>query len=79
MPLSETKQHSPIAFTDHQMNQVTSGYYYDKHFSRSSDGFIDLWKVYNLLTGANKSSYIDKYLERSVNAVTATRLLSEQL
>ena len=27
-----------------------------------------LWKFYNLLTGANKSSYIDSFLDRSLNA-----------
>ena len=26
------------------------------------------WKFYNLLTGANKSSYIDSVLDRSLNA-----------
>jgi hypothetical protein len=27
-----------------------------------------MWKFYNLLTGANKSSYIDSFLDRSLNA-----------
>ena len=27
-----------------------------------------MWKVYNLLTGANKSSYIDNFLDRALNA-----------
>ena len=27
-----------------------------------------MWKMYNLLTGANKSSYIDSFLDRSLNA-----------
>jgi hypothetical protein len=27
-----------------------------------------MWKLYNLLTGANKSSYIDSFLDRAVNA-----------
>lgn len=27
-----------------------------------------MWNVYNLLTGANKSSYIDQFLDRSLNA-----------
>ena len=31
-------------------------------------GCIDAkWKFYNLLTGANKSSYIDSFLDRSLN------------
>jgi len=29
---------------------------------------ISMWNVYNLLTGANKSSYIDNFLDRSHNA-----------
>ena len=29
---------------------------------------INMWKFYNLLTGANKSSYIDSFLDRSLNA-----------
>ena len=27
-----------------------------------------MWRFYNLLTGANKSSYIDSFLDRSLNA-----------
>ena len=29
---------------------------------------ISMWKLYNLLTGSNKSSYIDSFLDRAVNA-----------
>ena len=29
---------------------------------------LAMWKLYNLLTGANKSSYIDSFLDRAVNA-----------
>ena len=29
---------------------------------------IDLWKMYNLFTGANKSTYIDQFVDRAVNA-----------
>ena len=29
---------------------------------------LNMWKFYNLLTGANKSSYIDSFLDRSLNA-----------
>ncbi|MCB0777912.1 MAG: DUF3871 family protein, partial [Chitinophagaceae bacterium] len=29
---------------------------------------INLWKLYNLFTSANKSTYIDSFLDRSVNA-----------
>jgi len=35
-----------------------------------------MWRVYNLLTGANKSSYIDNFLDRSLNATQLTEGLS---
>ena len=40
----------------------------DENFSRGDNPEIDLWRVYNLFTGANKSSYIDTFLDRSLNA-----------
>ena len=43
-------------------------------FCGDEDGNINLWKLYNLLTG-NKRSYIDIFLDRSVNAFS----FSEQL
>ncbi|MHA4915613.1 DUF3871 family protein, partial [Enterococcus faecium] len=43
-------------------------YYRDNSFCRDINGNINLWKVYNLFTGVNKSSYIDSFLDRSVNA-----------
>jgi hypothetical protein len=58
----------PVAINDSQINNVARDYYQCPHFSKSSDGSIDLWKLYNLFTEANKSSYIDSNLERSVNA-----------
>ena len=35
---------------------------------RAENGDINLWRLYNLFTGSNKSSYIDTFLDRSVNA-----------
>ncbi|GAB4000891.1 hypothetical protein GCM10028807_55300 [Spirosoma daeguense] len=34
-----------------------------------ADGSINLWKLHNLFTGVNKSSYIDTFLDRSLNAL----------
>lgn len=58
----------PIALNDSQINIVVKDYYNDTNFNRSQDGSINLWRLYNLFTGANKSSYIDSNLERNVNA-----------
>jgi hypothetical protein len=47
---------------------VCKDYYKDKSFCRGRDGSINLWRLYNLFTGANKTTYIDTFLDRSVNA-----------
>lgn len=58
----------PILFGDQQMNTVVKDFYKDDSFCRDQDGNINLWKLYNLFTGSNKTSYIDSFLDRSVNA-----------
>ena len=49
---------------DQQMAKVVRGYFNDEHFASREDGSISLWNLYNLLTEANKSSYVDSFLER---------------
>ena len=74
------KQEMPVlSFNDGQLNAVARDYYEDESFCRDSNGNINLWNVYNLFTGANKSSYIDSFLERNVNAHTFTNSVSEAL
>lgn len=68
MPVEEQKSFPKLDFTDHQLNLVVDGYYNDKHFSRSANGSIDMWRLYNLFTSANKQSYIDRFLSRGLNA-----------
>ena len=58
----------PILFGDNQMATVVKDFYRDDSFCRDSNGNINLWRLFNLFTGANKSSYIDSFLDRSVNA-----------
>jgi integrase/recombinase XerD len=53
---------------DQQMGAVVQSFYHDEDFGNLNGGNIPLWNFYNLLTGANKSTYIDGFLERSVNA-----------
>lgn len=38
-----------------------------------------MWNVYNLLTGANKSSYIDHFLDRACNATQLAEGLCKAL
>lgn len=60
-----------MEITDSQINTVARNYYADSNFAKEGNK-INMWKVYNLLTGANKSSYIDNYLDRSLNATLLT-------
>lgn len=57
-----------LMFTDGHFNTIARDYYQDESFCKEENGDIDLWKVYNLFTQANKSSYIDTFLERNLNA-----------
>ncbi|MES2448771.1 MAG: DUF3871 family protein [Bacteroidota bacterium] len=57
-----------LNFGDTQLGTVVKDYFNDPNFSKNLDGSIDLWKLYNLFTGANKSSYIDTFFDRGLNA-----------
>jgi len=63
------KMHLPeLQFGDTQLGMVVKDYYNDEAFCHMENGSIDLWRLYNLFTGSNKSSYIDTFFDRSVNA-----------
>lgn len=72
LPLSQRKQIPELLMTDTQIGIIARSYYEDPAFRAEPNGSISLWKVYNLLTGANKSSYIDNFLDRAVNACDLT-------
>ena len=55
-----------MLLTDTQINSVAKAYINDENFGSFGED-INMWKFYNLLTGANKSSYIDSFLDRSLN------------
>ncbi len=59
---------TPLLFGDTQVSAVVKDYFNDDSFCKDLDGNINLWRMYNLLTGANKSSYIDNFLDKSANA-----------
>ena len=67
LPTRLQREIPQLLITDTQINNVAKSYITDENFS-SYGTDINMWKFYNLLTGANKSSYIDMFLDRSVNA-----------
>jgi hypothetical protein len=68
LPVQFKKVIPLLSFGDAQISTITKDYYTDHSFCKEEDGSINLWKVYNLFTGANKSSYIDGFLPRSASA-----------
>lgn len=79
LPQDQKKAIVPIPINDSQVNTIAREYYLDKSFSRSSTGEIDLWKLYNLFTGANKTSYIDTFLDRGVGCLDFVQSIANQL
>lgn len=69
LPLKQKKSIVPIPINESQISTIAREYYHDKSFSRNHDGSIDLWRLYNLFTGANKTSYIDTFLDRGVGCL----------
>lgn len=79
LPNSEKKRIPSMQMTDTQIGLVAKAYYDDKDFGRKEQRDISMWQVYNLFTGANKSSYIDAFLDRSLNATQFTEGLCRAL
>lgn len=76
----EEKQTIPaLLLNDGQVSSIAKDYYQDKRFCKNDDGNINLWNVFNLFTSANKSSYIDSFLNRNVNAFEFTNGLKRTL
>lgn len=68
-----------LQFNDGQLNAMAKAYFEDENFSKDSEGNISLWRMYNLFTGANKSSYIDSFLDKGLNAFEFTQGIQKAL
>lgn len=79
MPPKARKAIPAMPLMDSQISTITKDYYSDESFCRNESGDIDLWRLYNLFTGANKSSYIDSYLERGVGSQSFVKGLQDAL
>ncbi|MDP3946520.1 MAG: DUF3871 family protein [Lutibacter sp.] len=76
----DQKQGIPeMLYGDQQLGGVCKDFYRDDSFCRDEDGNINLWKLYNLFTGANKTTYIDQFLDRSLNAFQFTDQIRKSL
>lgn len=80
LPVEQKKRLPQMLMTDTQIGLVAKAYYNDDNFALpENQSAISMWNVYNLLTGANKSSYIDNFLDRSLNAIQLTEGLNKAL
>lgn len=69
LPNDQRRLLPQMLMTDTQIGIVAKSFYHDDNFSLpDNQKEISMWNVYNLLTGANKSSYIDNFLDRAYNA-----------
>jgi len=79
LPTDQKKGIPPMLFGDSQIAAVCREYYRDPNHARGQGGEINLWRLYNLFTGANKSTYIDQFLDRSVHAFEFTEKIRHAL
>ena len=68
LPATMQRTIPQMLITDSQINNVARQYLRDDNFRAEENGEISLWNLYNLITGATKTSYIDSFLQRSANA-----------
>jgi len=79
LPLPEKKELEPVPLNDSQVAAIAKDYYCNQPFCRESNGDINLWKLYNLFTSANKSSYIDTFLDRGLGCLNFAQMLQNSL
>ena len=79
LPKEQKLEIPNLLLNDGQISSIAKDYYQDERFCKNEDGNINLWNVYNLFTSANKSSYIDTFSERNVNAYEFSKGLAQTL
>lgn len=80
LPNEQRRLLPQMLMTDTQIGIVAKSFYHDDNFSLPDNPKeISMWNVYNLLTGANKSSYIDNFLDRAYNATLLADGLNKAL
>lgn len=78
LPQGYQKAIPRMLLTDTQINNVAKSYVSDANFGGLGND-LNMWKFYNLLTGSNKSSYIDSFLDRALNATEIAQGITSAL
>lgn len=77
MPFKLRSEIPEIGLSDSQLTTIAADYFKDRSHARDENGNISIWNMYNLFTGANKSSYIDTFLDRNVKVFEGAQHLQE--
>lgn len=78
LPVAQQKKLGIEYIQDSHCNNIARNYYQDENFHSDGHG-ISMWNFYNLITGANKSSYCNDYLDRAAAATTICSGLCDAL
>ena len=79
LPTDRKAEIPELSLTDTQLVAVVKDFYMDDSFCKDESGNLNLSRWYNLFTGANKSSYIDNFLDRGVSAFNFTEDIRKAL
>jgi len=79
LPKDLKKEIPELLISDSQVSTITKSYYGDEDFRRDGNGSINLWNLYNLFTHAVKSSYIDSFMDRNLNAFQFSKGIADAL
>ena len=71
LPSYQQRRIPKLLITDSQINNVCRDYYNNPNFG-AKNSTISMFDFHNLLTTANKSSYINDYVQRGINATEVT-------
>ena len=71
LPSYQQRRIPKLLITDSQINNVCRDYYNNPNFG-AKNSTISMFDFHNLLTEANKSSYINDYVQRGINATDVT-------
>ncbi len=73
LPQKQKQVLPELLLTDSQIRMVAKSYFNDPNFGVNSNKELSIWNLYNLFTEANKTSYIDNFLDRALNATDVAK------
>jgi hypothetical protein len=76
LPVEEKKAIPHLKLNDTIIGKVAESFYHDSNF-KMENNHISLWRLFNLFTGATKTSYIDTFLSRNANAHDFVKSLAD--